>query len=191
MTAAALSPSKGSPRHRLQRMSLWMRALIAAGATVLLAVVVWMCVSDTALLEAYRRLAVPAGVSAEQLAARPSTRVWIVATSLPGVLLALYGLLQAWHLFGAYAHGVVFGLAASARLRRLGWVFTAMAFMRPAAHTVLVLLLSAHNPPGQRRLVLGFGWEDYLCLLFGGLLCAVSWAMVEATRIETENAGFV
>ena len=68
---------------------------------------------------------------------------------------------------------------------------TANAFVRPAADTVLVLLLTWDNPPGQRRLVLGFGWEDYLCLLFGGLLFAVSWAMVEATRIETENAGFV
>lgn len=50
-----------------------------------------------------------------------------------------------------------------------------------------MLLLIWHNPPGQRRLVLGFGWEDYLCLLFGGLLFAVSWAMVEARRLETEN----
>jgi hypothetical protein len=191
MNAVALSAAPGSPRHRLQRMSLWMRALIAAGAIVLIGVVLWMGVSDTALLDAYHRLSGPAAVSAEQLASDPGTRAWIIATSLPGVLLALYGLLQAWHLFGAYAQGVVFGLAASARLRRLGWAFAAMAFVRPAAETVLVLLLSWHNPPGQRRLVLGFGWEDYLCLLFGGLLFAVSWAMVEATRIETENAGFV
>jgi hypothetical protein len=191
MTAASVSLAKGSPRHRLQRMSLWMRALIAAGATVLLSVVLWMCVSDTALLDAHQRLAATAAVSAERLAGTPSTRVWIVATSLPGVLLALYGLLQAWHLFGAYGRGVVFGREAGVRLRRLGWVFIAMAFVRPLAQTVLVLLLSWHNPPGQRRLVLGFGWEDYLCLLFGGLLLAVSWAMVEATRIEAENAGFV
>ncbi|MEO8807544.1 MAG: DUF2975 domain-containing protein [Burkholderiaceae bacterium] len=191
MPVAALSTAPGSPRHRLQRMSLWMRALIAAGALVLLGVVVWMCVSDTALLDTYRRLSDSAAVSAERLASTPSTRVWIVATTLPGVLLALYGLLQAWHLFGAYGKGVVFGPAASGRLRRLGWVFIATAFVRPAAETVLVLLLSWHNPPGQRRLVLGFGWEDYLCLLFGGLLFAVSWAMVEATRLETENAGFV
>lgn len=191
MTAATRCAAPGSPRHRLQRMSLWMRALIAAGAFVLVGVVLWMCVSETALLDASRRLSGPAAVTAEELARSPSTRVWIVATTLPGVLLALYGLLQAWHLFGAYGRGVVFGREASLRLRRLGWVFITTAFMRPAAQTVLVVLLSWHNPPGQRRLVLGFGWEDYLCLLFGGLLFAVSWAMVEATRIETENAGFV
>ena len=40
-------------------------------------------------------------------------------------------------------------------------------------------------------MLLGFGWEDYLCLLFGGLLFAVSWAMAEARRLETENASFV
>lgn len=191
MTAAALLAAPGSPRQRLQRMSLWMRALIAAGAFVLVGVMLWLCVSETALLDAYQRLAGPAAVSAEQLARSASTRVWIVATALPGVLLALYGLLQAWHLFGAYGRGVVFGREASVRLRRLGWAFTSSAFVRPAADTVLVLLLTWHNPPGQRRLVLGFDWENYLCLLFGGLLFAVSWAMVEATRIETENAGFV
>lgn len=191
MPAPTLFAARGSPRQRLQRMSLWMRALIAAGAIVLLGAVVWMCVSETALLDAYQRLSGPAGVSAEQLAQSASSRVWIVATTLPGMLLALYGLLQAWHLFGAYGRGAVFGREAGVRLRRLGWVFIATAFVRPAAETLLVLLLSWHNPPGQRRLVLGFGWEDYLCLLFGGLLFAVSWAMVEAARIETENAGFV
>ncbi len=191
MPTATLRAAPDSPRRRLQRMSLWMRVLIAAGAAVLLGVGVWMCTSDTALLDAHSRLADQAAVSAEQLARMPSTRVWIVATALPGMLLALYGLLQAWHLFGAYGSGVVFGPSASGRLRRLGWVFIASAVVHPAANTVLVLLLSWHNAPGQRRLVLGFGWEDYLCLLFGGLLFAVSWAMIEATRLETENAGFV
>jgi hypothetical protein len=191
MTVATLSAAPGSPRHRLQRMSVWMRALIAAGGLVLLGVVAWICSSDTALLDSTHRLAGPAAVSAEQLASAPNTRLWLVATALPGVLLSLYGLLQAWHLFGAYGRGVVFGRAASTRLRRLAWVFVATAFVHPAAQTVLVLLLSWHNPPGQRRLALGFGWDDYLCLLFGGLLLAVSWAMVEAARVEAENAGFV
>lgn len=191
MPAAMLPCAADSPKRRLRRMSLWMRALIAAGAATLLVIIVWLCVSDTALLGAYRRFADLTSISADKLEGTPTSRVWIVATALPSMLLALYGLLQAWHLFGAYGRGVVFGSAASGRLRRLGWVFTANAFVRPATDTVLVLLLTWHNPPGQRRLVLGFGWEDYLCLLFGGLLFAVSWAMVEGTRIETENAGFV
>ena len=55
------------------------------------------------------------------------------------------------------------------------------------------MALKTYNPttPGQRQLVIGLSWEDYLSLLFGGLLLAMSWAMVEARRIAQENAGFV
>jgi hypothetical protein len=33
--------------------------------------------------------------------------------------------------------------------------------------------------------------HDYLALIVGGVLLAVAWVMVEATRIADENASFV
>jgi hypothetical protein len=47
------------------------------------------------------------------------------------------------------------------------------------------------NPPGSRQLVIALSVHDYLALIVGGVLLAVAWVMVEATRIADENASFV
>ena len=47
------------------------------------------------------------------------------------------------------------------------------------------------NPPGSRQLVIALSVHDYLALIVGGVLLAVAWIMVEATRIADENASFV
>jgi hypothetical protein len=57
--------------------------------------------------------------------------------------------------------------------------------------TLGVLLLTWGNPPGQRQLLIGISWDEYLSALLAGLLIAVAWAMPEAGRIEQDNAGFV
>jgi Protein of unknown function (DUF2975) len=133
----------------------------------------------------------PASAQPAQFTITPEVRLWAIAVVGCSVALGLYALLQVWHLFGAYGRGVVFGPEASGRLRKLAWALMATAFVRPLTKTVVVLLLTLNNPPGQRQLVIGLSWEDYLSLLFGGLLLAMSWAMAEAHRIEQENAGFI
>lgn len=175
------------PCVRLQRMSRWMRALIAAGAVALVAAIGWIWFGDPSLIE--RRMRELAGMPVLDLptAVRPG----LMLLSALGVALCLFILAQAWQLFGAYGRGQVFGPAAIVPVRRIAWALLAAAALRPLSDTLGILLLTWHNPPGQRRLVLGVSWEDYLCLLFGGLLIAMAWAMTEASRLEQDNAGFV
>ena len=133
----------------------------------------------------------PATAQPSQFTITPEVKRWAMGVVAVSVALGLYALWQVWHLFAAYGRGVVFGPEASDRLRRLAWALMATALVRPLTKTVVVLLLTLNNPPGQRQLVISLAWEDYLSLLFGGLLFAMSWAMAEARRIEQENAGFV
>jgi hypothetical protein len=72
---------------------------------------------------------------------------------------------------------------------------TLLPLVTTICHTVSgtlgVLLLTWGNPPGQRQLLIGISWDEYLSALLAGLLIAVAWAMPEAGRIEQDNAGFV
>ncbi len=172
-------------------MSLWMRALIAFGAIFVLAAPFALLLASDDAVQGYVANFAEESLRSAAVSFPPILRWWALALALPNVALGLFALWQAWHLFGAYGRGVVFGPQASARLRTLGRCFIGAAVLRPATHTALMLVLTWHNPPGKRQLVVTFSSDDYLCLLFGGLLLAVSWAMAEARRLEQENAGFV
>lgn len=155
-----------TPRERLQRVSRWMRAVIVAGVGVLAVVLATVASAEGDL-----------GVE--------------LARHGPSALVGLYVLWQAWRLFAAYGRGEVFGAAAIGPVRRIAWALVAEACIHPLSNTLAVLLQTWHNPPGQRQLQFGVSFEDYLCVLFGGLLIAMAWAMTEASRIEQDNAGFV
>ena len=161
-----------SPLLRLKRMSRWMRALILLGAAGLL--------TDT--VSSWTTADLPADLL---------TRMGLLALGVPSLLLGWFTLLQAWHLFAAYGRGEVFGSVAIGHVRALALALVATALWHIAQATLTVLLQTWHNPPGQRQLEFGLSWEDYLGVLFGGLLRAMAWAMTEAGRIEQDNAGFV
>ena len=109
------------PRVRLQRMSRWMRALIAAGAVALVAAIGWIWFGDPSLIE--RRMRELAGMPVLDLptAVRPG----LMLLSALGVALCLFILAQAWQLFGAYGRGQVFGPAAIVPVRRIAWALLA------------------------------------------------------------------
>ena len=185
------SDRTASPRRRLQRMARWMRALIAiAAASLVVATSSAWFRGDNPIDPHVRDFLRSAGVAVD--AAQPaSTTVALMAFGLPNTLLALFGLFQAWRLFGAYGRGHVFGAVAVRHIRAIAWTLIATTLWRTLSGTLIVLLTTWHNPPGQRQLWIGISWDDYLGALFGGLLIAMAWAMAEAGRIEQDNAGFV
>lgn len=191
MDAKPLPATGLSASERLRRMAHWMRALIAAGAVILVVVPVVFWTADPDALNKAAAELLPASAQPARFSITPEVKAAAMGVVSASVALGLFALLQVWHLFGAYGRGVVFGPEASLRMRRLAWALVATAIVRPMTQTLLVILLTFHNPPGQRQLVISLSWEDYLSLLFGGLLFAMSWAMAEARRIEQENASFV
>jgi hypothetical protein len=111
-------------------------------------------------------------------------------TAIPvGVL--LFGLWQVRALFLNFADGHVFTLSSARRLRDFAGAVLAQAILGPISATALSIAFTLNNPPGSRHLVIALSVHDYLALIVGGVLLAVAWVMVEATRIADENASFV
>jgi Protein of unknown function (DUF2975) len=111
-------------------------------------------------------------------------------TAVPvGIL--LFGLWQVRALFLNFVDGHVFTLASARLLRDFAGSVLAQAILGPISSTALMLAFTLDNPPGARQLVITLSSQDYLALIVGGVLLAVSWVIVEATRIADENASFV
>jgi hypothetical protein len=113
-----------------------------------------------------------------------------VITSVP-VGIMLYGLWQARQLFAGFAAGQVFTLASARRLRDFAAAMLAQAVLGPLSSTALLLAFTLSNPPGERQLAITLSSNDYIALIVGGVLLAVAWVMVEASRIADEHASFV
>lgn len=112
------------------------------------------------------------------------------ALSLP-LLAGLFLLWQVWRLFGHYAAGRVFELAAVRHLQWLGSGLLVLAAFRPLSHTLAVLALTWHNPPGQRQLLVGISSDHYTLLMLGLVLVAMARIMRESARVAQENAEFI
>lgn len=174
--------------HRLQRFSRVMAVLTTLGIGVIaLAMVLVFLIPDWTRNLLLARL----GEAGRDLSLSPERLIAAaVVTAVPvGVL--LYGLWQARGLFLNFANGDVFTLASAWRLRDFAGAILAQAILGPLSTTALMLAFTMDNPPGSRQLVIGFSSHDLLALIVGGVLLAVAWVMVEATRIANENASFV
>jgi hypothetical protein len=106
-----------------------------------------------------------------------------------GVL--LFGLWQARALFANFAKGRVFTLASARHLRDFAACVLAQAILGPLSSAAVFLALTFSNPPGNRQFAIPLSLDNYVALIVGGVLLAVAWVMVEATRIADEHASFV
>jgi hypothetical protein len=121
----------------------------------------------------------------------PARRVAVFLAMLPSVGVGLLVVGQLWTLFGGYARGQIFSLAAALRLRRLGLAVMSLFVARPLTTALLSAVVTSNAPPGQRHVVLSLGSDDYFCLLMGVVLLAIARVMREAARLAQENAEFV
>ncbi|MFT3957266.1 MAG: DUF2975 domain-containing protein [Piscinibacter sp.] len=179
------SPSRPLPGS-LARVVWVVRALCVLGVLTLLAVPPWFWLSADNV-----RTLGPALAGVSDVVVDAGTQRIGAAVSVLPVAVGLYALWQLWQLFGEYAAGRVFGLAAVQRLRRFAWALLGAALLAPLVRAVMSVVLTVGNPPGQRMLVIGFSWNDYLAVLLAAVLIAIATVMAEAARVAEENAGFV
>lgn len=172
----------GQARHLIT----FVRLLIVAGIAVLLILppLFW---SDPDWV----RAAAPniAGVDLSEATAAQRWRGLL--GSLPAVALGLVLMATLWRLFSEFAAGRALGRRALAGLRRFAWVLLAVALAQPLLAGLMSVLLTWDAPPGQRQLVLSFGWHDYLALLLATVLLCIAQVMHAAVQAVEENEGFV
>ncbi|MGM9426173.1 DUF2975 domain-containing protein [Hydrogenophaga sp. MI9] len=182
------SDRKALSLQRVRRISRWMVAACWALLVGLpLALVFYWATASDAMLASHANL--PPPLIQGPLA--PWQRV--AAGAVMGVPLALLlaGVWQARRCFAMFAQGQVFTLQATVLLRRFaGWVaWAALAALLSGA--VTSVLLTLHNPPGQRQLAIGIGSDHVFTLFFAGLVWLMAAVIGEGQTLAEENEGFV
>lgn len=173
------------PLHRLS--ALMCVVVVVGGVLAELALAwVWLSASRVETLVAPRL-----GLTGYTVTLDVSTRLAGFALSMIPMCVLFIMLHQAFRLFDAYRAGHVFTEMAPIRLRRIGLCMLGLAALRPITATLLGLLLTLANPPGQRILAIGLSIDDYMIAAFGGLILAIGHVMAEAKRLADDHEQIV
>lgn len=184
---AALASPRLSPQSRVHRTARLGRALVLAGAALFVGNSL-----GTWLLPDYAAHIIRSQTHAAILGPlTTTTRILYTLWDIPSLAVILMALLRLWQLFGEYLHARVFGARALASLRSFARWTLAAAFLSPVYRAVLSVLVTLQNGPGRRELTLDLGSYDYMTLLLGVAVLAISSVMAEAGRIAEDNEGFV
>lgn len=111
--------------------------------------------------------------------------------SLVPVLLLAAGLLAARRCFRLFRQGAWFTGGAVAALRDFGGRVVLAGGAGLLLPTVLGLLLSIGNAPGQRALVIAISSGPVLAILLGGAVWAMALVMLRAVAIAEDHAQIV
>jgi hypothetical protein len=187
MTSPPFSPPRTTSQARLQRTARAGRLLVLAGAALfsLNALGTWLF-PDYAIhiIESQSHAGVVGPFTLQ-------TRVLYVLWDIPSLAVILMALLRLWQLLGEYLGSRVFSARALTSLRGFArWVLVA-AFLSPVYRAGLSVLVTWQNGPGKRQLTLDLSSDDYLMVLLGVVVLAISSVMAEAARIAEDNEGFV
>jgi Protein of unknown function (DUF2975) len=186
----SIAPSDASVSaiDRLGRLSTFMCVVVAVGGALAELALIWIWLSPTAV----ETLVVPRlGLGAMPVTLDGWNRILGFAVCMLPMAVIVWMLYQAYELFDGYRLGRVFTEEAPVRLRRIGLSLLALALLRPVTTTLLGVVLTLSNPPGQRLLAIGIGIDDYMIAAIGGLLLVIGHVMVEAKRLADDNRQIV
>jgi len=119
------------------------------------------------------------------------TRVlgFLVSMIPTGVL--IYGLARLRRMFQLYEAGNIFSAGSAQYLKQFAVAVMAQAVLGPIAGAMHSVIVTFHNPPGERMLTLSLGSGEYSALLLGGLLLVIAWIMGQGAELAEENRQFV
>ena len=187
MTALPRSGSSPALQARLRRLAWIVRGLIAFGAVGLVAALAWTWADPTRASAQLKEVSSLCDVPGLTVRAHLLGAAW----SLLPLAVSLLGLQRLWLLFGEYAQARVFSHRALLCLRDFARCILALAVLSPVYGAVLSVIATWANGPGKRQLNVNVTSDDYVMLLFGAVLLAISTVMAEAARVAEDNEGFV
>jgi Protein of unknown function (DUF2975) len=173
---------------RLGRLSTFMCAVVVVGGFLAELGLIWIWVSPAAV----ETLVVPGlGLQDMPVTFDVWTRTMGFAVCTVPMTVLVWLLYHAYALFDGYRLGHLFTDEAPVRLRRIGLSLLALALLRPVTATLLGVVLTLSNAPGQRLLAIGISIDDYIIAAIGGLLLSIGHVMVEAKRLADDNRQIV
>jgi hypothetical protein len=100
----------------------------------------------------------------------------------------LYGLLKLRELFQLYENGSFFTERNVGCLRSLGKALLVWVGCDIVRYSLLSVILTLGNPPGQRLLVVGLNSGEFSGVFVGIVVLIISWVMDEARKLEEDQA---
>ena len=143
--------------QRIQRVSRVMQRLCVflVGVLPLIVVLTWF-VFDDLLLAATQHLGIP--LNPENFTF--TIRLLACSVSLIPVAMICYCLWQLGHLFTLYQADKIFGQENTQALLNFARMLLIYAIAKPITTTLLVLIVTFNNPPGERLLVITLSSND-------------------------------
>lgn len=118
----------------------------------------------------------------------PLTAALAFLASLLPASVAVFGLLTLTRLFKLYENATYFSVENVKLFRRLGITLMLWVGANLLCTSLLSVITTFNNPPGERMLMATFGFSDLAMLLIGGIVILISWIMDEGRKLEEEQA---
>lgn len=145
------------------------------------------------------------------LAVRPEEAIAVLQRGIPGpltlpsdellvlagavamlpALLFIYTLWRAHSLFGLIGSGLFLSETSQWLMVHLGKLAIIFAVLGIITHTLVVLIMTSANPPGQKMLLIEIDSSTFSSIIVAVLLFTFSLVMKETTRIFEENKSFI
>lgn len=119
------------------------------------------------------------------------TRFLAFLTELIPLTALMYGLRKLRELFRYYESGRIFTRQNVACFRSLGKTLIAWVTCNVVSNSLLSIVLTLNNPPGQRQITLGLFSADFTGIFVGIVILIIAWVMDEARKIQEDQALFI
>lgn len=108
------------------------------------------------------------------------------ASMLPGAA-TMYSFACLAALFGRFGKGEMFTAETVRLIRRLGWAMLATQGLRVLHGSLVSLILTMDNPPGQHVISVGLDSATLSETVTGVVIILASWVMDEARKLKEEQ----
>ena len=116
-----------------------------------------------------------------------TTRLFGMTASLMLYSIIMYALSVLIQLFKNYENNEIFSLKNSHHYQHLSYCIFYWVVGSIIHNTLISLILSYNNPPGERMIMISFAGMDFVMLLLGMAVLIISWVMKEAYLLADEN----
>lgn len=116
-----------------------------------------------------------------------ATKLYGFAVSAIPVIIIELMLYFLMRLFKLYERAEIFSLANVNYLKKIGYALLIHQLTRIVCNGFISMILTWHNPPGHRVLVLTIATVEITAILTAFLVILISWIMTEGCRLREEQ----
>ena len=116
------------------------------------------------------------------------TRFGAFLVDLIPLAAVIFGLQKLRTLFRLYETRLIFTEQNVDCFRSLGKALILWVIANVVRNTLLSVVLTIHNPPGQRVITFGLYSTDFTGIFVGIIILVISWVMDEGRKIQEEQA---